>query len=118
MVTTMNRWNQRIVDKGAQLWRAVQYRNRRIEDWFIQQGVPNGIAYTFLWIIEAGVLLVILYMAFWIILLIALLVSFVWLVRNYDFDDREKAPEWREGISGYGLYRGNVRIDPYISDDE
>ena len=29
----------------------------------------------------------------------------------------EDEPEWKNGISGYGLYRGDIRIDIYDNDD-
>ena len=54
----------------------------------------------------------------------ALLLTFAaiaaWMVRNADADESsdDDEPQWRNGLDGYGLYRGEVRIDGGSADDE
>ena len=53
-------------------------------------------------------------------LLLAFAVIAAWMVRNVDADESsdDDEPQWRNGLDGYGLYRGEVRIDGGSADDE
>jgi hypothetical protein len=42
--------------------------------------------------------------------LIAFAVAAAWAARSADWDD-EQETEWRTGADGFGLYRGDIRID-------
>ena len=57
---------------------------------------------------------------FWLALLLAFAVIAAWMVRNVDADESsdDDEPQWRNGLDGYGLYRGEVRIDGGSADDE
>jgi len=53
-------------------------------------------------------------------LLLAFVLIAAWMVRNVDADESsdDDEPQWRNGLDGYGLYRGEVRIDGGSADDE
>ena len=82
--------------------------------------MPAGAATAVLWIVKLAVLGVLLYSAFWRALLLAFAVIAAWMVRNVDADESsdDDEPQWRNGLDGYGLYRGEVRIDGGSADDE
>lgn len=84
------------------------------------RGVPASAATAVLWIVKLAVLGVLLYSAFWLALLLAFAGIAAWMVRNVDADESsdDDEPQWRNGLDGYGLYRGEVRIDGGSADDE
>ena len=82
--------------------------------------MPASAATAVLWIVKLAVLGVLLYSAFWLALLLAFAGIAAWMVRNVDADESsdDDEPQWRNGLDGYGLYRGEVRIDGGSADDE
>ena len=84
------------------------------------RGVPAGAATAVLWVVKLAVLGALLYSAFWLALLLAFAAIAAWMVRNADADESsdDDEPQWRNGLDGYGLYRGEVRIDGGSADDE
>ncbi len=88
--------------------------------WLVAQGLPAGLAKTILWVVKLAVLGVLLYSAFWLTLPLAFVILAAWVVRNADADESsdDDEPQWRNGLDGYGLYRGEVRIDGGSADDE
>ncbi len=84
------------------------------------RGVPAGAATAVLWIVKLAVLGMLLYTVSWLVLLLAFAVIAAWMVRNVDADESsdDDEPQWRNGLDGYGLYRGEVRIDGGSADDE
>lgn len=119
MITTTHndRWTHRLGWGAGRAWRGYQHRERRAVDWLIAQGMPKSAATTLLWLIKLVVLGVLLYVAFWFALVLAFAVACAWVIRNGTIQE-EPEPEWRIGLSGYGLYRGDVRIDPESPDDD
>ncbi|MBG6332408.1 DUF3742 family protein [Pseudomonas aeruginosa] len=91
-------------------WRAYVRRERRVSGWLIAQGVPTPAAAVLIWGVKLAVLAVLLYTAFWLALLLVFGVAAAGVARNIDWDV-EHETEWRTGASGFGLYRGDVRID-------
>ncbi len=90
---------------------------RKAAVWLADQGVPFVLTTPLLWGIKLALLGALLYVAFWLAMLAAFAIAVVWAAPYIDWDDDEQ-PEWRMGLAGYGLYQGEVRIDPYDPDDE
>lgn len=91
-------------------WRAYARGERRVSNWLISKGVPVAGATALLWVIQLVLLGVLLYAAFWLALLVIFAIVAAWCFRSADWDD-EQDTEWRVGPSGFGLYRGDIRID-------
>jgi hypothetical protein len=104
----------------ARLWSGFVRLDRKACGWLVAQGLPAGLAKTILWVVKLAVLGVLLYFAFWLALLLAFAAIAAWMVRNADADESsdDDEPQWRNGLDGYGLYRGEVRIDGGSADDE
>lgn len=101
---------------GRRIGSAWRRCNQLIMGWFAAQGLSTGVAITVLWVVKLVVLAILLYIAFWFALLLVF-VSAVALGMGNKASDNDQEPEWRMGLSGYGLYRGETRIDPGSSDD-
>lgn len=115
-----NRKSTRSRRLGAWLGRACRSylsRERRLSMRLSESGVPIWLTKTCCWIIKLGVLGLFLYTAFWIALISCVITFVAWWILKADFDPYEEQPKWRNGLSGYGLYRGGVRIDPGSPDD-
>ncbi|NWE92410.1 DUF3742 family protein [Pseudomonas reactans] len=91
-------------------------QERKVNGWFVERGVPAGGATALLWIVKLVVLGVLLYVAFWLALVLVFAVVAASAVGGKPSGEDE--PEWRIGLSGYGLYRGDTRIDPGSPDDD
>ncbi|CAJ5352523.1 Protein of uncharacterised function (DUF3742) [Burkholderia pseudomallei] len=98
-------------------WLVIRRRDARVVQHLMHQGLSRGIATLILWAVKLLVLGVLLYVAFWLTLVAIFVLAAAWLVGNAD-DTAEDKPQWRNGLSGYGLYRGDVRVDPGTTDDE
>ena len=119
--THNGRWSHRLGRGAGRAWRGYLRREQRVAGWLVTRGgVPAGAATAVLWIVKLAVLGVLLYSAFWLALLLAFAVIAAWMVRNVDADESsdDDEPQWRNGLDGYGLYRGEVRIDGGSADDE
>lgn len=97
--------------------RWLQRREHRAIGWLVAEGLPARVAAALLWIVKLTVLAGLLYTAFWLTMLLMFAVIASWATNNTSSDDDELA-EWRMGLSGYGLYRGDTRVDPGQPDDE
>ncbi|ATN36786.1 hypothetical protein ACO34A_23680 (plasmid) [Rhizobium sp. ACO-34A] len=86
---------------------------RTTADWLAVQGVPAVLTTPLLWGIKLAVAGSLLYIAFWLAMLVVFAIAVVLVAPNIDWDD-DQQPEWRMGLAGYGLYRGEIRIDPMI----
>lgn len=73
-------------------------------------GWSHDIAKAALIVVKLATLGMLLYAAFWLTLLLLFAAGAAWHARAADWDD-EQEPEWRLGADGFGLYRGEVRID-------
>lgn len=91
-------------------WRGCVHLDRRAQGWLRVQGWAPGAAKATLLVVKLVALGLLLYAAFWLALLLLFLVAAAWTARTADWDD-EPEPEWRTGADGFGLYRGDVRID-------
>ncbi|WP_339649847.1 DUF3742 family protein [Halopseudomonas pelagia] len=91
-------------------WRGYMRGERRLSGWLATHGLPAFLSTALVWVVKLAVLAGLLYIAFWLALLLVFAIVAAWTVRNTDWDE-EQGTEWRTGSSGFGLYRGDVRID-------
>lgn len=102
---------------AARAWRRLLVRNGQFTRWLIAAGLPAGLAKAvgaFALLLVIGVLL---YVAFWLGALVFGVVVALWAIGHIDGFDPTPEPEWRDGWEGYGLYRGETRIDPGEQED-
>ncbi|MGK9021118.1 DUF3742 family protein [Pseudomonas aeruginosa] len=120
--THNGRWSHRLGRGAGRAWRGYLRREQRVAGWLVTRRgtLPPRTATAVLSIVKLAVLGVLLYSAFWLALLLAFAVIAAWMVRNVDADESsdDDEPQWRNGLDGYGLYRGEVRIDGGSADDE
>lgn len=100
----------------GRMWRVYVRQERKVISWLVAQGLPAGVAKASLLAIKLVALGVLLYVAFWLALLLVFAVVAAFVAGGKSSDEDE--PEWRMGLSGYGLYRGDTRIDPGSPDDD
>jgi hypothetical protein len=98
------------------MWRGFVRREHQVAGWLAARGLSAGMATALLWGVKLVVLGVLLYVAFWLALLLLSALVAVSIAGRKISDEEE--PEWRMGLSGYGLYRGDTRIDPGNPDDD
>lgn len=99
-------------------WRAYARGERRAANWLVSKGVPAAAATALLWAGKLVALGVLLYSSFWLALLLVFTVMVARTASNLSHSDDEEKAEWRMGWSGYGLYRGDTRVDPGQDDDD
>ena len=99
-------------------WRAYARGERRVSNWMASKGVSVAGATTLLWMVKLAALGLLFYVAFWLVLLLVLAVIVARTAGNLSAEDDDEKAEWRMGWSGYGLYRGETRVDPGQDDDD
>lgn len=98
------------------MWRGFVRREHQVAHWLVACGLSAGAATALLWVVKLALLGVLLYTMFWLaLLLVFALVAASIAGRKLSYKEE---PEWRMGLSGYGLYRGDTRIDPGNPDDD
>ncbi|HHK4245180.1 TPA: DUF3742 family protein [Pseudomonas aeruginosa] len=107
---------ERLGQMLGRIWRGCLRQERKVNGWLVEHGVPAGGATALLWIVKLVVLGVLLYVSIWLALALVFAVIAASVVGGKSSDEDE--PEWRIGLSGYGLYRGDTRIDPGSPDDD
>lgn len=118
--TARNAVTERTGRTMGRIWRGFLRQNRRANEWLIAHGVPEEGAQAVLCAVKLLVLGVLLYAVSWLVLLLAFAILAAWVARNSDADvsSDDDEPQWRNGLDGYGLYRGEIRIDGGSADDE
>ncbi|SFT72476.1 DUF3742 family protein [Paraburkholderia aspalathi] len=112
-------WAHRLGRGAGRVWRWAARRDQQLTRTLMAHGVPARFASTMLWLVKLVVLGVLFYAAFWLALLVVFAIVAAWAARNTDWDhDHDDKAEWRSGWDGFGLYRGEVRIDGGSADDE
>lgn len=91
-------------------WRDYMRGERWMSGWLMAQGVSASVATILRWTVNLVALGVLLYAAFWLALLLVFAIAAAWAANNAGESDEPKT-EWRTGGSGFGLYRGDIRID-------
>ncbi len=121
MATNTGQWAHRLGCGTGRAWGRLVQWNRQVQVWLMQRGLPAAGASALLWIVKLIALGLLLYAAFWMAVVLLFAVGAIWLLsqrQRAGGEDEEPQPEWRMGLSGYGLYRGDVRIDPGSPDDD
>lgn len=111
-ISNAERFGRRI---GA-MWRGFVRREHQVAGWLVARGLSAGAATALLWGVKLAVLGVLLYAMFWLALLLVFALVAASIAGRKSSDEEES--EWRMGLSGYGLYRGDTRIDPGNPDDD
>lgn len=94
----------------SRAWRGFERLDRKAHGWLVAQGWAPGVAKAVLLVVKFVALGVLFYAAFWFALLLLFAVTAAWTARTTDWDE-EQETEWRTGADGFGLYRGDVRVD-------
>lgn len=115
--STHTTFAERIGQMLGHAWIAYKRQEQRVVQWMVGKDLAAGTANLVMWGTKLLVLGVLLYVAFWLTLVALFVLAAAWFARNED-DTADDTPQWRNGLSGYGLYRGDVRIDPGTTDDE
>jgi hypothetical protein len=91
----------------------------RVTAWLVKQGIPFGVSKSTVWIIKLAILAAVIYLSLVVALFLVALVVFAHLMSNADLSTEQDQPEWRNGVSGFGLYtRDEYRIDPHVFHDD
>ena len=99
-------------------WRGILSLEKNSLLWLQRVGVPINVARICGWILKAVVLGALLCFAFWIALIALAIVFVIRAAFNADFRSDYEESNWRDGLSGFGLYdRTGVRIDPHDPDE-
>lgn len=93
---------------AARSWARCEHH---LADWLVANGVAPSAAQLLLSGVKFAALGAFFYVMSWLAALAAFVIAAAWVAAN-TADVREEEPEWRMGWSGYGLYRGEDRIDP------
>ena len=92
-------------------WQAYRQRERQTVAQALDRGMPRAVAIGGLWLVRLLIMGGLLYVASWVGLLLAVLVLVAWVACRPSTSIDEQ-PQWRVGAAGFGLYRGDIRIDP------
>ncbi|MEA9578696.1 DUF3742 family protein [Xanthomonas nasturtii] len=97
---------------AARVWRWLVQRDSQFNEWMVAAGMPSVVARvagTVSLLIVVGMLF---YVAFWLGIAVLATMAVIFFVGCIDALDTTEETRWRDGVAGYGLYRGEIRIDP------
>jgi hypothetical protein len=104
---------------AGRAWRGYARREARVLQWSVSKGVPAFFTLMLMWTLKLVALAAALYLMFWFAFGTVLVIAGLRIIANSDVDVGEPETEWRDGLSGYGLYDDKgVRIDPYDPDED
>lgn len=95
---------------AGRVWGWLAHQEKRAASWLVGKGLSTRTARVLVGGANLVALGVLLYVAFWLVVVLVFVVGAAWVARNAEWDDQQET-EWRTGASGFGLYRGDVRID-------
>ena len=102
----------------GRLRQSVGWILRKECQFLIRKGLSASFAKKLTVVINLFILISLLFILFPMWMGLVTLIIGALLLAGVDIDViTEDEPEWKNGISGYGLYRGNIRIDIYDNDD-
>ncbi|XAH21957.1 DUF3742 family protein [Xylophilus sp. GW821-FHT01B05] len=116
--TTRTSTTERLGRAFGRGWRAYVRGERRASNWLVAKGVPRAGATALIWVVKLAVLGVLLYSAFWLALLLVFMAMVARAASKSSIEEDDEKAEWRMGWSGYGLYRGETRVDPGQEDHD
>ncbi|MCW5711749.1 DUF3742 family protein [Shinella sumterensis] len=101
-----------ILGRGARsVARGWAHCEHHVAGWLVANGVAPSAAQLLLDGVKFAALGTFFFAASWLAALVLFVIAVAWIVPLARWQDNEE-PEWRMGWSGYGLYRGEDRIDP------
>lgn len=103
-------WTYRLGRGVSHAWRSYARKEHGAAIWLVEHGMPAGGTRVVVWMLRVLTVGGIAYLSFWLALLLGCLVAFAWTASVGGFDSDERT-EWRTGVDGFGLYRGDIRID-------
>lgn len=94
-------------------------KQHRLADRLVAKGLPHRWVKLALLTLNLFILVSILFLILpeWIVVSAAFLFAITYLGIDIEVPEPQE-PEWRMGIDGYGLYRGDIRIDGGSIEDE
>lgn len=97
----------------GRLWRGCVRLERRGVHRLVAKGWAPGVAKVVMLLAKLAAIVVLVFAMFWSALVtLLILVIAAWSAHSLnDEDDSMSDTEWRYGPAGFGLYRGDVRID-------
>ena len=114
-----NGYAQRAAHWVGHVWQKLLRGEKQLAARLVQNGVPVGVSRFAIWVIRFAALAAILSVSFVFVLLIATLALIARALANADPSIDRDQPEWRNGVSGFGLYnQEGYRIDPHNFDNE
>ncbi|WP_307941990.1 DUF3742 family protein [Pseudomonas mosselii] len=110
---------ERVCRWAGRAWCAYLKHEKALTRWCVVRGVPALCVTLCIWVIKLIAMGVALYFMFWIAFFAALAIAAMRILANGATGPEEPASEWRDGLSGYGLYDSKgFRIDPHDPDEE
>ncbi|GKT26858.1 DUF3742 family protein [Acidovorax sp. SUPP3334] len=103
-------WTYRLGKGASHALRSYVRLERLAATWLVKQGIPAGGVAAVVWMLRLLTVGGAAYLSFWLASLLGCLVAFAWTANAGGFDSDERT-EWRTGVDGFGLYRGDIRID-------
>ena len=107
---------QRLGSTLARLWRAIQSLEDRFGVWLAYVGCSAWTSTLIRWALRAAFLAIAVYgfVAFLLALVAILLMAAAFSAHDTpDLASAFETPQWRDGIEGYGCYKGGTRVDDH-----
>ncbi|TPG90305.1 DUF3742 family protein [Pseudomonas caspiana] len=99
-------------------WQSYLRYEEKTLSWLQRKGAPIKFSRFLGWLFKAVALITLLYVAFWITLILVAATIGAYAILNSDSSMYSEHTEWRDGLSGFGLYdQGGNRIDPHDPDE-
>ncbi|HCE7024972.1 TPA: DUF3742 family protein [Pseudomonas aeruginosa] len=120
-MTTPSRSTRRAERAGR--WLAGRYRvfvrqEERFVHWSTGKRIPLAVARGFTWLVQFVVVATLAYVAFWPALVVGVIWFCAWALHHGRGGEQDARPQWRNGLDGFGQYRGGVRVDPVDEPDD
>lgn len=101
---------ERLGRSVGRMWRGIVRWEGQIISELVRRGLPSRAGWWLCFSGKLSLILILFLLAFWIAVVLLFFIGFVWCTNRVDWNE-EPEPEWRDGLSGFGLYRGDIRID-------
>jgi hypothetical protein len=99
-------------------WGRILHAEHCIVGWLRRRGLSAATATTVLWILNVAFLAATFYFWATLVFLIIGALLVVVVAPHVDLSEKEEKPRWRHGAAGYGLYRGERRLDGWDMDGQ
>ncbi|WP_025807382.1 DUF3742 family protein [Pseudomonas chlororaphis] len=102
----------------AAKYRALARQEERFVHWATGKRIPLALAHGFTWLVRLAVVATLAYVAFWLAFVVGALWFCAWALHHGHGGEQGARPQWRNGLDGFGQYRGGVRVDPVDEPDD